>query len=456
MTRRAQRPLVVGGFILFMAALIAADGPAFGLAPTPVGSEIVIATGIGRLGPPDVGVAANGDAVVAWSEFNSIFFPPNPDEIWSIRSVRVDPMGAMSSPVTIAQPITLPPSGPPVIVPQVNIDVTADGSFAALVEAWESFSSDLRTTTTRYDSSDTPVLGNVLLHNGFLDTFAQMARAPNGDLFVVWNQQTEGGNYSNSNITGRRFTASGTPLGPAFQVNTTTLETQNIPSIAADPSGNMIVVWYYLADDFRIDAQRYDPSGNPVGGEITLATGWAAWNFNGAGAPTRLQVAFTPTGGFMVVGSTGFPVARRFDANGTPLGPTFELSASVTNAPVSGLAIDSDGSFVVIWESDSFPTVPFLRGRRFSRSGQPLGIEFQVSSQTGSAASVGGNGAGEFVVAWLNGAVPSATIRMQRFVSPPLPPSVPALGPIGLIVLAGTLAAIARKPSLAAKAKNAA
>jgi hypothetical protein len=68
------------------------------------------------------------------------------------------------------------------------------------------------------------------------------------------------------------------------------------------------------------------------------------------------------------------------------------------------VAIGSQGNFVVVWSSryqDGFGTGVF--GRRFSSSGTPLGVEFQVNVYTVDSqgeASVASEEDGDFVVAW--------------------------------------------------------
>ena len=58
-------------------------------------------------------------------------------------------------------------------------------------------------------------------------------------------------------IFGQRYASSGAPLGPEFRVNTYTTDAQYRPSVAADPSGNFVVVWMgSLQDGSRLRRLR--------------------------------------------------------------------------------------------------------------------------------------------------------------------------------------------------------
>src|SRR5688500_10450888 len=62
-----------------------------------------------------------------------------------------------------------------------------------------------------------------------------------GDFVVVW--ASEGQDGSGWGVFGQRYSSSGSPFGPEFQVNTYTTSDQTSPSVAADSAGNFVVVW---------------------------------------------------------------------------------------------------------------------------------------------------------------------------------------------------------------------
>jgi hypothetical protein len=66
----------------------------------------------------------------------------------------------------------------------------------------------------------------------------------------------------------RRVLLSLSPLGAEFRVNTTTLNAQQAPAVAADADGDFVVVWQSYARDgsnFGIYAQRYNARGDCPG-----------------------------------------------------------------------------------------------------------------------------------------------------------------------------------------------
>src|SRR3982750_3870655 len=90
------------------------------------------------------------------------------------------------------------------------------------------------------------------------------------------------------------------PAGPQFEVNTYTTSLQYGASVAADGSGNFIVVWVsqggHDGDGQGIFAQRYDASGKPRGSEFQV-------NSYTTGDQMYPAVASDSNGNFVVVRS---------------------------------------------------------------------------------------------------------------------------------------------------------
>src|SRR5262249_8211973 len=77
------------------------------------------------------------------------------------------------------------------------------------------------------------------------------------------------------NVFARRFDAGGAPLGPEFQVNTSTTDTQGNPSVARDAQGNFVVAWYDAqgdGDGSGVRARRFLAGGTARGGEFQVNT----------------------------------------------------------------------------------------------------------------------------------------------------------------------------------------
>ncbi len=98
-----------------------------------------------------------------------------------------------------------------------------------------------------------------------------------GAFTVAWEHVT-GVSGDPVDVRARRFDAMGNPVGDDFRVNTSTANDQGQPSVAYGPAGLSAIVWAsppampQSADDLDVFLQVYDPSGQPIGGEIKVNT----------------------------------------------------------------------------------------------------------------------------------------------------------------------------------------
>src|SRR5205814_1118008 len=98
-------------------------------------------------------------------------------------------------------------------------------------------------------------------------------------------------------VFGQRYANTGAPIGPEFRVNTYTTSYQNVPRLASDASGNFVVVWSSYSQDGSNDGvfgQRYASTGAPLGPEFRVNT----YTTNSQGVPA---VASDSSGNFVVV-----------------------------------------------------------------------------------------------------------------------------------------------------------
>jgi len=229
-----------------------------------------------------------------------------------------------------------------------------------------------------------------------------------GRFVVVWSSSGQDG--SMAGVFGRRFFASGAPLGAEFLVNTTTTDSQGPPAVASDSSGNFVVVWQSSNQDGSsagIFGQRFASSGAPAGAEFHVNT----YTTNLQAAPS---VASDSAGNFVVAwsskdGSSYGIFAQRYSSSGSPLGGEFGVNSSTTgNQALSSVARDPSGSFVVAWMStgqDGSPSEYGVFGQRFASSGSPLGAEFRVNAYTTGNQlnpSVAAVSSGDFLVVWVS------------------------------------------------------
>src|SRR5262245_21192241 len=105
------------------------------------------------------------------------------------------------------------------------------------------------------------------------------------------------------------------PVGGQFQVNTYTTGFQGLPAVAADASGNFVVVWDDEGAGQVLKGRRFDAAGGPLGGEFQVNSDTTTAGYNPA-------VGSDASGNFVVAwaDSNSGVLARRFDSAGVPLG----------------------------------------------------------------------------------------------------------------------------------------
>jgi hypothetical protein len=178
-----------------------------------------------------------------------------------------------------------------------------------------------------FDGSAAPRTGDVLVNEYPWDAQVdpEVAVAPDGRMFVVFIDYSSHTGGSGTNLWGRVYDALANPLTPEFLLTSTTSNgDQRNPHVVCDALGRFTIAW----DD-----------------ELSDGNGWGVF-------------------------------ARRFDENGVPLGPEFQVnSANAGDQRGCTLACDASGRFVVAWNDD---TQGDVEARRFSAAGLPLGQDFRV------------------------------------------------------------------------------
>ena len=237
----------------------------------------------------------------------------------------------------------------------------------------------------------------------------RVAGAPGLGFVVTWISVEDGG--FDQDIFARRFDWNGRPVGDDFMVNDFTTGNQGDPDIAMGADGSFLVVWSSTAeepatDGSSIQAQRFDASATPMGGQF-LVNGYTTGNQN------RPAVARAPSGDFVVAWSSiGSPAddnvassvqAQRLAGDGAFIGSQFQVNTYTTgNQQQPALAIDGSGDFVIAWRSVTVAFEDTIQAHRFSSDGAALGAEIQVSEQPGllNTLSLAVDEAGAFIVAW--------------------------------------------------------
>jgi hypothetical protein len=177
--------------------------------------------------------------------------------------------------------------------------------------------------------------------------------------------------------------ASPLPSGGEIHVNVSQHGTHVHPLVTVFPDGGFVVVWTNgPADGVQgrsvIHARLFGANGSPASGEFRLTE-------PGAGSQTADDIAAARDGSFVVTwtefrsGSHETDVfVRRFRRDGSPVGARVQANDPNPLRRAHGrLAIGPDGRFVAAWDSTDFDQCFFgdAVARRFSADGKPLGGE---------------------------------------------------------------------------------
>ena len=212
------------------------------------------------------------------------------------------------------------------------------------------------------------------------------------------------------------------PRGDDMQVNTITVSLQQGASITSgDEDGEYLVVWQNDAgmspdfSDSAISGQRFTRDGEPIGNEFLV-------NEFTTGHQRTPAAAMAADGSFIVVWTLdestptdpdGSIRGRRFEADGSPLGDEFQVNTDTgQRADLPAITMAPNGDFVVAWRRNSSYYNDSLRGRRFEADGTPKDPDFQINlfsfegigyyqyTTSFSEPRLAGGAQGEFLVAW--------------------------------------------------------
>ncbi|MEZ0368414.1 MAG: hypothetical protein ACAI44_04920 [Candidatus Sericytochromatia bacterium] len=351
---------------------------------------------------------------VTWGQWTLRVFASDGEQL-GLTPVNVGPTGF----VVGEDPLFLP--GVPESVPEFKVNsvtalIQANPSLAAdaagnFVIAWESAFQDgslLGIYAQRYSSTGAAVGTEFRVNSVTLNVQSSPAVAldADGDFLIAWQSQPQDG--SGFGIFARRYASNGVAAGAQFQVNTTTAQNQTDPAVAMDPAGNSVLVWTSQAQDGDGDgiyAQRYTSSGAVSGSEFRVNTGTTL-------AQNKPAVAMAADGEFVVAwrsqaqdGDDAGIYAQRYNSSGSALGSEFQVNTYTTDTQdLPAVAADSDGNFVIAWNSElQDGYVSGIYARRYDSTGTALGSEFLVIGDPARGqyrAAVGMDTDGDFTISW--------------------------------------------------------
>jgi hypothetical protein len=181
------------------------------------------------------------------------------------------------------------------------------------------------------------------------------------------------------------FDSQGRKLRDRVQVNEISkgFETAGLKNIAVGRRGDIIVTFWrsftVFPEEFGVYVRRFSPKGDSLGPEVRVNTDVSSDQKNSV-------VAAFPDGEFIVVWQTalsedlfGGIYARRFGADGRPLGASFRVSQSTETEFYPQVTVDRYGNYFINWNSFAEDGTSDVRGRLYRRDGTPVSGEFQVN-----------------------------------------------------------------------------
>ena len=252
---------------------------------------------------PSVAADADGDFVVVWYSMGS---PGTDTSFGSIQGQRYASTGSAQGAQFQVNNYTTQDQGLSSVAADPDGDFvvvwTSKGSPGT---DWFGYSIQGQ----RY-ASDGSAQGAQFQVNTFTMTWqfrASVAADPGGGFLVAWDCTCATGSDTDTfSIQSRRYAANGAALGPQFQVNTYATSEQRYPSVATDADGGFVVVWQSQGSSgtdtgftYSIQGQRYASTGSAQGLQFQVNT----YTTN---TQDRPSVAADPDGDFVVVwGSNG-------------------------------------------------------------------------------------------------------------------------------------------------------
>jgi hypothetical protein len=289
----------------------------------PLGPEFRVNTYTPNLQEASSAASAGNDFVVVWASWA---IGPGSEQEGSVRAQRFDSAG---NPLGTEFRVNTSTAGFP---DATAVGANSAGAFVVLWEKGDASGATTHVVCQRYDSSSAPVGPEFLVApSNYYQIEPLVAVAPSGAFLVVWSWGGFGPPPAPPpiyDVFAQLYDSSGTPQG-VFRVNTSTPYTQQIAgSAAADPAGNFVVVWggqYSGSIGWDVMGRRYAASGAPLGSQFRV-------NTYTTGNQIHPAVATAPSGDFVVawggvdVGIRG----QRFASSGDPLGPEFQVNTSTT------------------------------------------------------------------------------------------------------------------------------
>ena len=304
---------------------------------------------------------------------------------WGVYAQRHDQDGNQIGPEFLVNTTTVNNQTDP------SVAMLLDGGFVITWVDSEADGSEEGIFAQRYDANGDPVGGEVQINQGthHIQDSPSIIGLDDGGYVISWTSFDASSNYD---LYAQRFDANGDALGAAeYKVNTTIYNEQFDSKITGLNDGGYLVTWTSQAQDGRgwgVFGQRYDENNTPVGSEFQINT--YSTNNQSSSDVTRLD-----NGGFVVVWSSygqNAPDAtvrdgiygQVFDENGVPVGGEVQINTEDEGIQwMPSVASTGDGGFITVWASQDQDGDRWgVYGQKMDATGQPVGSEFLVNTET--------------------------------------------------------------------------
>jgi len=343
---------------------------------------------------PVIGVADNGDYIVAWLDKRS-----GQKNIYAQR-FRSDgtPLGdnfLVNDDTKKNNRDHFPPA--------IAVDTSGD-----FVIVWAdnrvSVTSPRRLYFQRYNKDGQPQGANKAVNMDLSDSFTQsspaVAYADSSHIIIVLNKY--------SNIYMRKIDSQGNYLSELVKVNEEPVAaTQQDAAIACNSNGSYVIAWQdidYAINRPKICYRRFDTNDTPLGDQLRVDDASLGEKF----VQREAAVALNDSGEFIFSWTDGRNdnldiFAQRFDADGQTLGGNFKVNDDPGDLDqrYSALAINPDGGCLITWANTLHSGDVY--GQLISELGEPVSGNFLVNDDTSGIQTnpdVGIDENDDFLITW--------------------------------------------------------
>ncbi len=226
-----------------------------------------------------------------------------------------------------------------------------------------------------------------------------IARDQFGNYVIVWSGENQDG--SGYGVYARLFDSFGRALSGEILINQQTTDNQIWARVVMDSDGNFVVTWTGESQDgdgLGVFARRFAANGNPLGNEFLVNTTTTADQKNST-------IAINASGDFVIAwqgngtGDTDGVFFRRYSSTGTAIDST-EVRANTTSSGIQiepAVALDDSGNVVVAWEE-----AQHMYFQRFNSSAVAQGGRVQVDQflSTSIRPAIAMDAAGNFTLVY--------------------------------------------------------